>query len=241
MASDLTIASVRPRQIYELMGSLPPEGRSWRYTRQRMQEFEAEGRLVLRAGGRPFLKRYMADAAGVAAPSPDEVAQLPPFAAFIREFSADLARRLALRPGDLKDLEWRDLERALAEACEGLGFQTRLTRPAKDGGFDIELVAAGETYLVEVKHWSAPSRVGSPEVTQFAEIVVSRAAARGLLLSTSGFRSAVMAERLEVAPQRVALGNGQKIIGLCQRYLETTQGMWWPQTQLPEVLFLDTF
>ena len=27
-------------------------------------------------------------------PSPDEVAQLPPFAAFIREFSADLARRL---------------------------------------------------------------------------------------------------------------------------------------------------
>ena len=147
---------------------------------------------------------------------------------------------LARSPGALADIEWRDLERILAEVCEGLGFQTVLTRPAKDGGFDLEVSAGDERYLIEVKHWAAPSLVGAGTVSQFAEVVVAQAATRGLMLSISGLRPRLLAERLEITQHRVALGDGRKIIGLCQRYALREGTMWLPETNLSEVLFEDT-
>jgi hypothetical protein len=236
LASDLTVAGTRSAMMYDLAGSLPPEGRSWRYRRERMNQLLAEGRILVREGRRPVLKRYLADSAG----ETHHRARLPNVVGIIHEFSTGLARRLALHPGELADLEWRDLERALAAAFEGIGFDTRLTRPAKDGGFDIELAAGEDSFLVEVKHWSLPSRVGTAQITEFAEVVVRGSASRGLLLSSSGFTTGVIAARLEVSPTRVALGDGRKIIGLFQRYLQHEHGIWWPESELPELLFVDT-
>ena len=54
----------------------------------------------------------------------------------------ELARRLALHPEELPTVEWRDLERILRETFEGIGFDTKLTRSTKDGGFDLELTIA---------------------------------------------------------------------------------------------------
>lgn len=238
LASDLTMPGVRPPLIYELEGHFPPDGRSWRFAQDRMTQLNAEGRLMLQAGRRPHLKRYLADIVEDE-PLPEED-PTSPVAAIVRSFSRALALALARAPGALADMEWRDLERALAEVCEGLGFRTTLTRPAKDGGFDLEVEADGARYLIEVKHWSAPALVGAEVVSQFAEVVVSQAAAKGLLLSSSGFRPAVLAERLEITPSSVALGDGRKIIGLCQRYARRSALVWWPETDLAEILFEET-
>lgn len=226
--------------MYELEGHLPREGRSWRFAQPRMAQLVAEGRLVIQQGRRPHLKRYLAEVT-VEETAPPEGDSVSPLAGAVRVFSRALALALAQSPGALAEIEWRDLERVLAEVCEGLGFRTILTRSGKDGGFDLEVEADGERYLIEVKHWSAPSLVGAGLISQFAEVVVSQSAARGLLLSSSGFRPAVLAERLEVTPQKVALGDGHKIIGLCQRYARATGMLWQPETDLAEFLFEGTF
>ena len=124
-----------------------------------MAELAADNRLDVHEGRRPRLKRYLADVAVDENPTAEEQVDLP-VVAIVAEFSRALARRLALSPGELADVEWRDLERLLAEVCGALGFETILTRSGKDGGFDLELRADGNTYLVEVKHWSAPDLVG---------------------------------------------------------------------------------
>lgn len=239
LASDLTMPGVRPPLIYELEGHLPREGRSWRFAQGRMNQLNSEGQLVLQTGRRPLLKRYLTDAVE-SEPPPPEDEPVSPLAAIVKSFSRALALALARAPGVLADMEWRDMERVLAEVCEGLGFRTTLTRSAKDGGFDLEVEADGARYLIEVKHWSAPALVGADVVSHFAEVVVSQAAVRGLLLSSSGFRPAVLAERLEVTPDQVALGDGRKIIGLCQRYAQRSDFVWWPKTNLAEILFEET-
>lgn len=241
LASDLTVTGIRPLQIFELLGSFPPTGRSWRYTRDRTEVLIEEERIAAKPRGLPFLKRYVHELAQTLPHEKESATELLAFPDIIRDFSASLAKRLAVCPGDLSNFEWRDLERALAAAFEGIGFQTRLTRPAKDGGFDIELYLGAKIYLVEVKHWSAPSQVGIGMVTHFAEVVAMRASDRGLFLSSSGFRNSLLSQRMEIAPAQVALGDGRKIIGLCQRYLESVQGVWQPATDLSELLFLDTF
>lgn len=206
-----------------------------------MDQLIAEERITRSSTGKPFLKRYLADSPSQR-PEEHDLQKAPlTVAAIVHEFTAALVRRLARSPQDLSLIEWRDLERVLAASCEGLGFEMRLTRSGKDGGYDIELAAKDERYLVEVKHWSAPSLVGFDEVGCFLEIVVTREAARGLLLSSSGFRSRVFAQRVELSPQRVALGDGRKIIGLCQRYVENERRVWHPTSDLAELLFLDTF
>ena len=51
---------------YEWHGLLPPPGRHWAWRRERMEEFEAAGRLVHSANGVPRLKRYANEATGTA-------------------------------------------------------------------------------------------------------------------------------------------------------------------------------
>jgi len=236
LPSDLTFPGVRPSLIYELAGHMPREGRSWRVSRARAEELLANGQVIIRAGRPPALKRYLAEKE----PSLENPDQPPSLFHLVREFSCLLARRLALHPQELSVIEWRDLERAICAALDGLGFATKLTRAAKDGGFDIEARTGDAVYLIEVKHWSVPSLVGDTVVSAFAEVVVIKQATRGLLLSSSGFRPAVLAARLEITPASVALGDGRKIIGLCQRYHEREQGLWVPESSLPDLLFADT-
>lgn len=205
-----------------------------------MAHLHADGRIVTRVSGSPLLKRYLAEAEPPLGGEDPEGAASLSVPAYIREVAYILARKLALQPAALSDFEWRDLERALAAACEGLGFDTRLTRPGKDGGFDIELRCGEARYLIEVKHWSTPNRVGLGPVSHFAEIVLSEGADRGLFLSSSGFRKPFLGQRLEITPSRIALGDGRKIIGLCQSYVRREEGLWHPSTDLEELLFLET-
>ncbi len=60
---DMTAPGDRPHGVFKWHGVLPPQGRSWRYSHERMEELERDGRLVVSASRNfPRLKDYLADA-----------------------------------------------------------------------------------------------------------------------------------------------------------------------------------
>lgn len=60
--SDVT--SNRPGSSYEWNGKPPPGQRFWAYAKERMEEFEASGKLVYSSNGYPQLKRYLDEMPG---------------------------------------------------------------------------------------------------------------------------------------------------------------------------------
>jgi hypothetical protein len=56
---DVTASFDRPSLKYEWHGQFPPEGRSWRFSKERAEELERDGRIVFLSLGRPRLKRYL--------------------------------------------------------------------------------------------------------------------------------------------------------------------------------------
>ena len=58
------LTSARPGGRYLWNGKPPPSGRYWGYSEERMQEFEAEGRLVYGKAGNPRYKRYLDEMPG---------------------------------------------------------------------------------------------------------------------------------------------------------------------------------
>jgi hypothetical protein len=193
------------------------------------------------------LKRYLSDRRQ----PPEEAVQAPDRSTvegIVRLAMRELAETIAAQPVVLWDLEWRDLERVLREVFERLGFQTQLTRSGKDGGYDLELRCSDEgremCYLIEVKHWIQGSKKpGKEDFTDFLEVVGSRKEpnTKGLLLSTSGFTREVVRGRTEVERQRIHLGDGSKIVSLCQSYVETRAGIWESDRSLHDILFAHTF
>lgn len=241
---DITAPFARPALLFELHGHWPPEGRSWRYSAARLAELEEQGAIFFPEHGRPRLKRYLSDTTKQDEPEIDP-AQTSFVEVIVRKFMQALVSEVARNPSSLQTLEWRDLERVLREVFEGIGFSTRLTRPGKDGGFDLELgcIERGEkvNFLVEVKHWAPKSKPGRKIFCSFFDIVVRRKEPTGLLLSSSGFTKEVLRGRTEVERQRVRLGNAEKIVSLCQNYIESQAGVWTPTTTLPHILFDGTY
>jgi hypothetical protein len=55
----------------------------------------------------------------------------------LRTCTQKLIELIGKNPNALEEIEWRDLERIIAELFMGLGFKVVLTPPAKDGGKDV--------------------------------------------------------------------------------------------------------
>lgn len=153
----------------------------------------------------------------------------------------DMVRKIAENPDELLGMEWLDLERALFEALLGLGYSLRRTRSTKDGGYDLEVEIEGRRFLVEVKHWSAPDRVGPEAVKRFAEVVMREQAVGGLFLSSSGYTNTVAAARLEVSRTPIMLGCNRKILSFCRSFVLSEGGIWERDGSLTDVFFEDTF
>ena len=160
--------------------------------------------------------------------------------AIIRTAMKKVVKDIACYPQALYRTEWRDLERVLREAFEGIGFRTELTRPAKDGGFDLRLTLTDNgqeaVYLVEVKHWSAPSRPGDKILKDFVKVIAHVQAKGGVLLSTSGFTQNVAEGLTELERLSVRLGNHNKIIALCKTYYKIDSEIWIADQHLPTLL-----
>ena len=245
LLADVTSPFDRPTLRYEWHGQLPPAGRSWRYSKDRAQALEAEGRVVFSPSGKARLKRYLSEARGA------ETVDLPPPAPsklelIVRTAMRSIAIAVAENPACLRDVEWRDLERVLREVFEQMGFATELTRPGKDGGFDLGLqcTEAGKTkvFLVEIKHWAGSGKKPGRNILTSLINVVARAATdtTGLLLSSSGFTADVMKGRTEIEQRKVRLGGQSKIVSLCQNYLQSAADLWTPTTDVADMLLEGT-
>lgn len=77
-ATDLTAAKPGGDTKYEWKGAKPSEGRYWAYSKENMEEFEKEGRLIYpkKKGGMPRYKRYLDEMPGM--PLQDIWMDIPP-------------------------------------------------------------------------------------------------------------------------------------------------------------------
>ncbi|CAB3694936.1 hypothetical protein R8871_03240 [Paraburkholderia graminis C4D1M] len=239
--SDVTSSFDRPTLQYEWHGHLPPQGRSWRFTRERAVALEADGRIAFSGGGLPRLKRYLSEAASKKSQEPELKASFR-LEIIVRTAMKAIASEIAENPKCLRDVEWRDLERVMREVFERLGFRTELTRPGKDGGFDLRLESDEcgkiKVFLVEVKHWLASGKKPGSKVLSSMVDVVAKAGdnTKGLLVSSSGFTGDVLSGRTEIEQHTVKIAGQNKIVSLCQNYIESVEGIWLPTTELSEML-----
>jgi len=161
----------------------------------------------------------------------------------VRTLADSFCRLIAERPGFLRQVEWRDLERVLASALEEIGFEVELTPPAKDGGKDVVARCFVRnrlnTFYVEIKHWRR-NRPGMQEIHDFIQVNARDRTDGGLFLSSSGFTNEVYARMVDVSRERIRLGEEEKIVNLCQKYAKSREGVWRAETPLPELLFADT-
>lgn len=159
----------------------------------------------------------------------------------VRSISHEFAKLVARDSEALDHLEWRDVERMMSRVMEGLGFETTLTPPSKDGGKDLilrcRICNKTESYIVELKHWRSGLPVGKNAVTDFFNVILRENRQGGLFLSTSGYASNTSEALTELSRQKLRLGGKPKIITLCQTYVRAASGLWNPPDELPEILF----
>jgi len=153
----------------------------------------------------------------------------------------DSLREIAEDPDELFDMEWWELEAALYEALNGMGYRVYKTPSTKDGGFDLDVEIEGRRYLIEVKHWRSAKRVGPKVIEKLGAVVLREKAENGIVLSTSGFSENVMSARIVAARAPVVLGDSSKIISFCRLFVQSEGGIWQRDSNLKEVLFADTY
>jgi hypothetical protein len=110
--ADVTSPFDRPTLQYEWHGHTPPQGRSWRYSKERAAELEAEGLIVFPSNGRPRLKRYLSEAASKSNVE-SNLEPTPRLEVIVRTAMKAIPLEIAKNPKCLRDVEWRDLERAM--------------------------------------------------------------------------------------------------------------------------------
>ena len=158
--------------------------------------------------------------------------------------SSHLALMVARDPDALKYIEWRDLERLVAEVFSGIGFDVELTPGSKDGGKDVVVtcIVSNETisYAVEIKHWRSGNRVGNGAIMEFLHVIVRENRNGGLFLATRGYCDNAFENLTEIDRQKIRFGTEEKVVSLCRNYVRAREGIWSPPEQLDKVIFEDT-
>lgn len=153
----------------------------------------------------------------------------------------DIIRVIAQNSGELRHVEWRVLERVLATAFEGLGFDAELTPSSKDGGKDIILMCmergTKRRYVVEIKHWVSGKTVGGSHLKKFLDVIVSGEHDSGLFLSTSGFSRNAPDAVMHLEHRRMRLAGTDKVVGLCKMFVLGESGLWVADRSPTNVLF----
>lgn len=162
----------------------------------------------------------------------------------IENVSRRLAAIIARNPAALNEIEWRDLERIIAEVFSGLGFNTILTPGSKDGGKDVILACtvSNETrsYIIEIKHWRSGVRVGHGATDEFLHVIARENRNGGLFLSTYGYCDNAFEHLTEIERRKLRFGTDDKVVSLCRNYVKAQAGIWSPPQQLDEVIFEGT-
>ncbi|MCR4469849.1 MULTISPECIES: restriction endonuclease [unclassified Burkholderia] len=158
----------------------------------------------------------------------------------MRDLSGQLARLIASQPAALMHLEWRDVERVVAEVFDGLGFGVELTPGSKDGGKDVILTCTVNgkraEYYVEIKHWRSATRFGSAAIERLLKVIVKERKDGGLFLSTYGFTENAFEQLTAIEKQKLKFGDKEKIVAFCQSYIKAKSGLWSPPEDLTDIL-----
>lgn len=92
---------------------------------------------------------------------------------------------------DFYKLTATEFEELVSDLFSSWGFRTNITPKTGDGGVDIEANYDGEifkgTYLIQCKLWK--NNVGEPQIRDLYGAVQSRAALKGILVTSSDFSS----------------------------------------------------
>ena len=132
---------------------------------------------------------------------------------------------------------WRQLETLIAEIFTGLGFAIELTPPSKDGGKEVVISYKDYRYLIELKHWKAPNKVVSNELSDFLQVIVNEKNDGGLYLSTSGYCSNAFEQLKVITKKPVNYQGVSKIISLVNTYERVQSGIWSKPLSIEELLF----
>lgn len=162
----------------------------------------------------------------------------------LRNFTQQIIELINKNPRTLDELEWRDMERVIAEVFKGIGFTVELTPASQDGGKDVilECISNGtkKTYIIEVKHWRSAQKVGKESVKDFIKVITREKRAGGLFLSTYGFTENAAESITEIERQKVRFGQEEKIISLCKTYPKRRTGIWQEEKDLHNLLYSNT-
>lgn len=164
--------------------------------------------------------------------------------AAVIDLAKQCARLIANDPGGLDALEWRDMERMLAEIFKRFGFEVILTPGSKDKGKDLILHCTvrgtKRSYIVEIKHWRSRKRVGKRYLSDFVNVIAREQHERGLYLATYGFSSDAFEALTEIQREKIKLGVDEKVVSLCRTFVKAESGIWSPPLELPDLLFEGT-
>jgi HJR/Mrr/RecB family endonuclease len=162
----------------------------------------------------------------------------------MQNVSRQLAEMIAKNPAALNEIEWRDLERIIAEVFSGLGFDATLTPGSKDRGKDVilecEISNEKRSYIIEIKHWRSGNRVGHGAVGDFLHVITRENRNGGLFLSTYGYCDNAFEHLTHIERRKLRFGSGDKVVGLCRSYIKAKAGIWSPPQIMDEVLFEET-
>jgi restriction system protein len=87
----------------------------------------------------------------------------------------------------LRAMNWRDFELLVGEAFRLRGYSvTETGGDGPDGGIDLQLTTAGETFLVQCKHWKA-YKVSVKVVREIYGVMAAQGAAGGFVVTSGVF------------------------------------------------------
>lgn len=113
----------------------------------------------------------------------------------------------------LLDRQARGFEKLIADLWGELGYQTSLTEPGPDGGYDVRARSGNETILIQAKRWSG-TKVSAPKIKQMYGTVNQHDADHGMIVTSYYYTSPAK----EVADDLgIELINGDE---LCDRLTE---------------------
>ena len=163
----------------------------------------------------------------------------------VKDFAKGLIELINRNPRVLDHIEWRDLERLLAEAMSGIGFDVTLTPGSKDGGKDLILdctkKGTKESFIVEVKHWRSEQKVGQAAIKDLVKVIAKEKRDGGLFLSTYGFTENIAESLTEFERRKLRHGSEEKIVSICKTYWKKQSGLWNSDQDLPDILFHNTY
>ena len=144
-----------------------------------------------------------------------------------RETTAELISRVGSDQRAWKALGSRRFEEILAEIWAGLGWETILTPPSGDGGFDIRAIRNSQgvmvCYLIEAKAYDPQNPVGVELVRHLYGVVERERVSHGILATTSRFTRGAK-EEARALRYRVSLADFSQVLAWSQEYLRIQSG-----------------